>query len=125
MDLPFDMAAARLNLNRASLLRKKQLHERYAQACADFSKILAVIVEKYSPRRIYQWGSLLDESSFTEVSDIDIAVEGVTDAASFFALYGDAMRCTGFSLDIVQIEKIEPEFAEIIRSKGRVVYEKQ
>jgi len=34
------------------------------------------------------------------------------------------MKLTHFPLDIVQIEKIEPEFAQSIRQNGRVVYER-
>jgi hypothetical protein len=34
------------------------------------------------------------------------------------------MKLTRFSLDIVQIEKIEPEFADSIRQSGKVVYER-
>jgi hypothetical protein len=38
-------------------------------------------------------------------------------------LLGDAMALTRFRVDIVQLERIEPEFAELIRLKGKVVYE--
>jgi len=39
-----------------------------------------MIVREYKPLRIYQWGSLLEDRHFSEISDIDIAVEGITDA---------------------------------------------
>jgi predicted nucleotidyltransferase len=79
---------------------------------------------KYRPVRIYQWGSLLHPERFDENSDIDLATEGITDAETFFNLLGEAMALTGFSLDIVQIEKIEPEFADAIRHSGKVIYER-
>ena len=82
-----------------------------------------MIIGRYSPNRIVQWGSLLNPDQFDESSDIDIAVEGVTDADRYFALLGDAMALTRFRVDIVQLERIEPEFAELIRLKGKVVYE--
>ena len=76
------------------------------------------------PPASYQWGSLLDGEHFDERSDIDIALEGVTDAAAFFALLADAENLTTFSLDIVQLETIHQEFAKSIRARGRVVYER-
>jgi hypothetical protein len=33
------------------------------------------------------------------------------------------MEMTKFPLDIVQLEKIEPEFAELILLKGKIIYE--
>ena len=83
-----------------------------------------MLIEKYHPTRILQWGSLLDKGAFSARSDIDIAIEGVCAAADMFEIYGMAMEMTRFPVDIVQMEKIEPEFAEIIRTKGRVVYER-
>jgi hypothetical protein len=67
---------------------------------------------------------LLDRRKFSERSDIDLATEGITDAATFFALYGEADRLTRLSLDLVALENIEPEFADLIRRKGRMIYER-
>lgn len=39
-------------------------------------------------------------------------------------MLGDAERMTDFALDIVDLENIEPEFAEIIKQKGRIIYER-
>jgi predicted nucleotidyltransferase len=92
-------------------------------AWREFRAVLDLLRAKYRPRRVYQWGSLLDRRRFWERSDIDIAVEGVTDAATFFALYGDADRLTSLPLDLVALERLEPEFAELIKSKGVLVYD--
>ena len=82
-----------------------------------------MIVDRYSPNRIYQWGSLLDRRLFRDYSDIDIAVEGIDDAETFFQMFGDAEKLTDFPLDLLDINRIEPEFAEIIKRKGKIVYE--
>ncbi len=50
-------------------------------------------------------------------------MEGILDATKYFALLGDAMELTKFRLDIVQLERIEPEFAELILQKGKIIYE--
>ena len=78
-----------------------------------------------APRRVYQWGSLIDGHGFSDISDIDIAVEGLGSAETYFALIGDAMRMTEFPLDLVELEKIEPLHAESIRRHGRLVYERK
>ena len=119
-----DIKKARKNLDKAYEARKKSAVERYHSAAADCRAIIDMIVTSYHPSRILQWGSLLHPDRFREYSDIDLAVEGIIDAEVFFNLLGDAMRLTRFPLDIVQMEKIEPEFAETIRKTGKVVYER-
>ncbi len=121
--MDFNYQKARQFLKDKEKIRQRELDKRYFQACQDFDKIIKIIVEKYNPIRIYQWGSLLNRKVFSEISDIDIAIEGITSAELFFQLYGDIMNLTDFSVDLVQIEKIEPEFAELIKSKGKIIYE--
>ena len=119
-----DIAQARQFLARRAAARQAALEARFAQARTDFQAILDLVVTRYQPRRVWQWGSLLDRRKFNERSDIDLALEGITDPATFFALFGDADRLTRFTLDLVALENIEPEFAELIRRKGRIVYER-
>jgi predicted nucleotidyltransferase len=83
-----------------------------------------MIVKEYKPLRIYQWGSLLEDRHFSEISDIDIAVEGITDTAALSGLRAAAEQLTYFQLDIVAIEHVHPAYAEHIRHRGRVVYER-
>lgn len=121
----FDYTKAHQFLERKEKDRKKSLEEKYNQAWQDFQRIVEFIIAKYNPKRIYQWGSLLDREHFAEISDIDIALEGITSAEQWFEIYGDIMNMSDFSIDLVQIEKIAPEFAEIIKKKGKVVYERR
>ncbi len=121
--MDFNYQKARQFLENKEKVRQEGLSQRFDQACQDFDKIVKIIIQKYNPERIYQWGSLLNREIFSEISDIDIAVEGITSAELFFQLYGDIMNLTDFSIDLVQIEKIEPEFAELIKSKGKIIYE--
>jgi predicted nucleotidyltransferase len=116
--------AARQFLEKKERDRVQLLDERYNQARRDYQKIIDFIIERYNPKRIYQWGSLLNRENFTEMSDIDIALEGITSAEQIFDIYGAIMNMTDFSIDLIQIEKIEPEFAELIKAKGKIVYER-
>ncbi|MBN1835287.1 MAG: hypothetical protein JW820_05515 [Spirochaetales bacterium] len=104
--------------------RRAELALRLEAARRDFDAVAAMVVRTYKPRRVYQWGSLLEESHFSEMSDIDLAVEGIDDPATLSKLRVDSEGLTDFPLDIVAMEHIHPAYAEYIRRHGRVVYER-
>jgi len=104
--------------------RQAQLDLFFERAWKEARAIIDLLIAKYRPVRVYQWGSLLDRSRFWERSDIDIAVEGILAPATFFAMYGEADQLASVTLDLVALERIEPEFAEIIRTTGKLVYER-
>jgi predicted nucleotidyltransferase len=123
-DFGIDLDAARAFLAAKDESRERDLDARFELARADFAVIVERIVERFHPARIYQWGSLLDRRRFSEISDIDIAVEGVPDAETYFAILGEVMNMTAFPLDIVEIEKVGAENARHIKETGRLVYER-
>ncbi len=116
--------AARERLRAREQQRSREEAERQGRAAMDARAIVQMLAANYQPRRIYQWGSVLKPDGFRAYSDLDIAVEGVTDAESFFRMLGEAQAMTSFDLDLVQMEKIAPEYAEDIRRHGKVVYER-
>jgi len=105
--------------------RQQKLDQRFRQAWQDFETIVSHLIQQYKPSKIIQWGSLLDRNVFSEFSDIDIAIEGILSAEIMFQIYGDILKLSDFEVDIIQIEKIAPEFAEIIKEKGKVIYERK
>jgi predicted nucleotidyltransferase len=119
-----DLDAVRVFLAHKEERRRIELDARFERARADFQAILERIIDRHSPRRIYQWGSLLDRDRFTEISDIDVAVEGLDGPEAYFALLGDVMEMSEFPLDIVELEKIGAENARYIRATGRIAYER-
>ena len=121
----FDTDKARAFLHDKAARRQRDLHERFEQAWAKFRAIVDMLIAQYDPKRIWQWGSLLREEHFSEISDIDIAVEGVPSAEAFFAMFGDADALTRFPLDLVEIDKIRGMHADGIRERGRFVYERK
>lgn len=118
-----DIAKARRNIAQRYEAKQERNRQLFRDATRDCATIVRLLEQKYHPHKIYQWGSLLDPQKFNEHSDIDLAIEGITNAETFFSLLGDAMNLTSFPLDIVQLEKIEPEFAQGIRESGKVLYE--
>ena len=105
--------------------RRMKVDERYARATRDARTIVSEIVTQVNPRRIYQWGSLLDRKRFTEISDLDIAVEGLNGPAEFFRILGIAMNGTTLPVDIVELEKVPADVAERIRKRGALVHERR
>jgi len=103
--------------------QKRRWQKLHRQAAGDAERIVRYIIEKYKPKRIIQWGSLLKPEQFRDYSDIDLALEGIPDAETFFRLTGEIEKLTSFPLDVVQWEHLEPEFREVILHKGKVVYE--
>ncbi len=104
--------------------RRRRLDERFERATADAERIVRMIRERFAPLRIYQWGSLLDREHFQEISDIDIAVEGLEGPERIFEIYAEAERLTDLSLDIVEIERVHPLHAQSIRERGKIAYER-
>jgi len=120
----FNYGAARKFLQRKEEKRKKELDSLFEQAWKDFKAIIEMIIKKYEPQKIYQWGSLLERNHFSKISDIDIAVVGDFSPQEFFSMFGEADEMTDFPLDLVELDKIEPIYAESIRQNGKLVYEK-
>ena len=108
-------------LRRREEHRQRELDERFRDAWGEFHRIVEMVASEFAPRRIWQWGSLLYRPQFSERSDIDIALEGLGAAERLFQVYARAEEMSTFPLDIVELERIEPEYAHLIRTSGRLV----
>lgn len=104
--------------------RRQALRRRLQSAQRDAARIIAVIAAECRPRRIYQWGSLVHTERFAEISDLDIAVEGMNCDARLFAAIGWRVeKMTDLPVDLVVMERLEPGRADLIRRFGRVVWQ--
>jgi predicted nucleotidyltransferase len=104
--------------------RRLELETRLRMARQDRDAIVSAIAREHRPVRIYIWGSLVHDRHFSERSDIDIALEGITDPAELSAIWASAEKLTRLPLDIVAIEHLHPAYAEHIRKRGEVAYER-
>ena len=123
-DFGVDLDRARAFLADKEQRRRARVDERYVQATRDARAIISEIAAQVNPRRIYQWGSLLDRKRFSEISDVDIAVEGLTGPAEFFQVLGIAMNATSLPADVVELEKVPADIADRIRTRGALVHER-
>ena len=124
-DFGVDLELVRAFLADPEQRRRARLDERYTQATRDVRAIVSEIAAQVNPRRIYQWGSLLDRNRFSEISDVDIAVEGLSGAAEFFQVLGIAMNGTALPVDVVEMEKLPADVAQRIRERGALVHERR
>ena len=124
-DFGVDLDEVRAFLARKEERRRAELDERYARATRDVRAIVTEIAAQVNPRRIYQWGSLLDRKRFSEISDVDIAVEGLNGPDEFFRVLGIAMDGTALPVDVIELDKVPAEIAERIRSRGALVHERR
>ena len=104
--------------------RRTEIRGRLEKAQRDTRRIIEFIAEKYAPLRIRQWGSLVHTERFSLISDIDIAIEGLTNETVFAAFRSDVESMTDFPVDIVAMEKLDSGRAELIRSFGIVSWER-
>lgn len=124
-ELGIDLDRVRAFLGDKERRRRAAVDARFERAGRDARAIIAQIAAEVDPRRIYQWGSLLDRARFSEISDIDIAVEGLRGPAEFFRTLGIAMEGTTLPVDVVELEKVPPDVAERIRTRGALVHERR
>lgn len=119
-----DAKKARASLDQRADERRCYLDSLWKKASDDADSIIAYIIKQYNPLRVWQWGSVLRKEHFSEISDIDVAVEKLGSAEDFFRLVGECQDMTDFDLDIVELDKIEPAFADLIKSQGKLRYER-
>ena len=84
-----------------------------------------MLVRDYQPKRIYQWGSLLHPQHFQEISDIDIAVEGLTDPMDGLHALDDACQLTRFPVDLVELERMDALLLRVHRLTDNLSQELQ
>ena len=121
----FDIVKAKKNLlarEESTRIKRSELH---AIAQQDLMRIADFLIEKYQPAKLYTWGSILEPKMFTEKSDIDIALEGLSGPLDGLHAKSDAESFTDFSIDLVELERIHPLHAGTIRERGKLLYERK
>ena len=109
------------------MLREREAEEESARrallaaAREDFDRTVELIVQKYRPREVWQWGSLLYPDTFTSGSDIDIGLVGVsvTDHMEIQRLT-EGTAC--LPLHIARLEEMDPRNVAHLKKYGKRVY---
>ncbi len=93
----------------AADLRARRLRELLPRA----TRLLA---DRYQAKRVVLFGSLA-LGSYSEQSDVDLAVEGMPSALYFSAL-ADMMELFGAPVDLVRVEEAIPSLRMAIEQEG-------
>jgi len=80
------------------------------------------LVKDFHARRVVLLGSLLRKGDYRENSDIDLAVEGITDRL-FYKACGTCLMKSSCPVDLIDIGNASSLMKKNI-SKGKVLYEK-
>ncbi len=122
--MPFDVQRAKKHLESRQAERREELELLREQALKDMHRIVEMLIAVYNPRRVYSWGSVHKPGTFSRVSDIDIAVEGLAGPIEGLHAQGDAEELTEFPVDLVELERVHPLHAETIRARGKLLYDR-
>ncbi len=99
--------------NRAEFLANMQQRQQRGWAVArQWAKILK---EQFSVKRVVLFGSLLNFQRMTWHSDIDLAVWGLPERDYFRAVATLLDVDTEFSIDLVEIQKVQPHILKGIK----------
>ena len=104
-------------LRARSAERRARAKLRADRLCARLPEAVALLVERHRATRVVLFGSLA-EGSYSEHSDVDLAVEGMPSAAYFQAL-AELMALFGGPVDLVRIEDAAPSLRAHIEEAGR------
>ena len=79
-------------------------------------EVVRVLRDDFDVRSVFVFGSLAT-GSFTEESDVDLAIEGLGESRTY-----QAERCVlsilQVPVDLLRFEELDPRFAEAIRAEG-------
>ena len=78
-----------------------------------------LLIERHQAGRVVLFGSLAT-GSYSEISDVDLAVEGLAPERYFQAL-ADLMDLVGGPVDLVRIEDAVPSLRSCIEEEGRIL----
>lgn len=101
------------------LKRAAQLEEWEQAAWSNARSAASLLKEKFGATKVIVFGSLVRDR-FKEDSDIDLAVEGLTNADFFEALTAVNELCERW-IDLKPMESLDARFRERVLSTGKVI----
>jgi|DewCreStandDraft_4_1066084.scaffolds.fasta_scaffold02884_4 predicted nucleotidyltransferase len=89
------------------------------------NETITIIKEFLNPEKIYIFGSRVKGTSFY-YSDFDIGIEANTPKIMELEKLRETIDTISglYSLDIIFLKDVEPDFADMVRKTGVVIYER-
>lgn len=79
-----------------------------------------MLYSKFSAKRVFLFGSLLDKDRFSSRSDIDLAVEGLPGAILFDAM-GELLLRSNFPVNLIPLEDCNKFLKQNIITTGKLL----
>jgi predicted nucleotidyltransferase len=88
--------------------------------------LVAPVAERYGVAKIYLFGSVA-RGDHDENSDYDFCIElgKIEDYFKLAGFFRELMDAVGSDIDLVDMDSLDPEFLNNVRSEGVVVYEEE
>ncbi|MCR4403377.1 MAG: nucleotidyltransferase domain-containing protein [Firmicutes bacterium] len=103
-------------IRRRARLWAKECEKAQRAAKADAKKI-ALRLSEAGAARVILFGSLASGDGFTPLSDIDLAVEGIT-WSEYWRVFSEVSKLTSFGVDLVVLEDASPELRRRVFQEG-------
>ena len=89
------------------------------------AEIKNILIDNLEPVRIYLFGSRATGTN-KEYSDFDIAVEGITSTFREMRKTKEKLdEMLGiYSCDLIELEKTSDDFSTLVKTKGKLIYER-
>lgn len=99
--------------------RRHQNQQAAQLARRELKKLVQVLRDRYGVQRIILFGSLV-KGRFSDESDIDLAVAGLS-PTEFFTAYAEINQLTQFRVDLKPLESLHPHFYRRILAQGEIL----
>jgi len=106
------------NFNLLQHKNKTQINKRWKNAWSLAHTAAQLLKQKFKAKKVVIFGSLLNKSSFTQWSDIDIAAWGIPDSVFYSAVAAVTGLSPSFKIDMVDIDNCKPVLYEAIIKEG-------
>lgn len=116
-----ELAIYRETAKRRTIERSARLVQRRDHAMSLAREAAAMLRTKFGATNVYLFGSLAQPGAFTEVSDIDLAVEGLRSRDYFRALAAVMSLDRRFRIDLVDLADCVPSLAGVVTEEGKAL----
>lgn len=124
VDYGVDIERAAAHFRRQAEARRVALQARFVEAERQLARAIDCAKGFPGVVRLITWGSILRPEHFSELSDIDLCVEGIRDPRAWGRLERALLDVVELPLDLVRWEELIPPHRERILARGNVVYAK-
>ena len=115
-----EMAAYRQTMRLREAEAQRQLQGRLNEAWRVAKQASELLKTDFQAAKVIVFGSLVHRDWFSNTSDIDLAVEGVS-TWDYLAAVAQLQDLSAFKVDLIRLETCPSEFRSFIKREGRMI----